>query len=115
MNKYTPAVRSLLAVNEHIEGEFGILSRGKKHSAPAKEPDIIKLVASYQKNKIYAHNNNRTFNKGTAAKDVILTGMLALQKNKFFAKWNEKRAFPRSTDELTESEESEEGEEGETD
>ncbi|KLO19327.1 hypothetical protein SCHPADRAFT_813256, partial [Schizopora paradoxa] len=30
--KYTPAFRTIQAVNGHIEGDLGILSRGKKHS-----------------------------------------------------------------------------------
>ena len=104
LNKLTPALRTILQVNEHIEGEFGVLSRRKKHSSPDKEPDVKKLIASYHQARIYAHKNNRTFKKGAVAKDVIHTGMLALQKNKFFAKWHKKRAFPWSTEELSESE-----------
>ena len=94
-------------MNDHVEGEFGVVSRGKKHTRPSKEPDIVKLAGSYRKSKIYAHKNNRTFPKGTAPKDFILKGMLALQKNKFFKKWHEKRAFPRSTLEISDSEEEE--------
>ncbi|KLO06378.1 hypothetical protein SCHPADRAFT_946131 [Schizopora paradoxa] len=104
--KYTPAIRTIQSVNGHIEGDFGVLSRGKKHSSPSKEADIGKLMQSYQESKIYALNDSRKFKNDAPAGDVILSGALALQKNDFFKKWNEKRAFPRSTEESPEDEDS---------
>lgn len=63
-------------------------------------------MQSYQESNIYAREEERKFKNNAAAEDIILKGALALQKNDFFKKWNEKRAFPRLTEEAPEDEES---------
>ncbi|KLO06460.1 hypothetical protein SCHPADRAFT_805408, partial [Schizopora paradoxa] len=51
--KYSPATRTMLQANKHVEGEFGADKRGTKHSPPDKEGDIKKLMQSYEASKIY--------------------------------------------------------------
>lgn len=96
--KYSPATQTMLQANKHIEDEFGVNNRGSKHSSPDKEGDIKKLAQSYEDSKIF-DNRDRLFPKKMKTVDMVKTGSIALQRGPYIKNWNEKRVFPRSTEE----------------
>jgi hypothetical protein len=48
LKKLHPAIHTIRDVAEHIEKEFGTLTRGKKHTVPKKELDVSRLQEEYK-------------------------------------------------------------------
>jgi len=47
MKTLHPAIHVIRAVADHVEREFGTYTRGKCHTAPAKEKDVKLLQQAY--------------------------------------------------------------------
>ena len=91
------------AVKDHIESEFGTVSRGKKHTTPAKEKDIKTLCAAYEEEEIHAHVPKRIIKRTRdRASDYIGKGVKEIREGKVIQRWWNNRATRRETVELWE-------------
>lgn len=95
LRKHSPAAPTLRAVQEHVEQECGIVSRGKKHTVPSRERDIAILVSAYQASQVHVYTNGRAVNEKDDAKDVVIDGVGKLQG--VIDRWALSRRLPRST------------------
>ncbi|KAJ2921420.1 hypothetical protein H1R20_g15669, partial [Candolleomyces eurysporus] len=99
LKKLHPAIPTIRTVIDFIEHQFGTLVRGKKHSVPSTEKDIIKLQQSYVNSKIHEMRPGRQQQPSEQATDFNLLGFEQLSVGQFWATWNNDRAFERSLSE----------------
>lgn len=114
LKKLHPAIHVICAVTQHVEEEFGTLSRGKSHTRPKKEKDLQHLHSSYHTSGHHNTVEGRDIqSSGDCWDDYTLQGALKVIQGKVLPKWAEGRTYEQGTRECWDSEESDEGE-GET-
>ncbi|KLO04433.1 hypothetical protein SCHPADRAFT_947696 [Schizopora paradoxa] len=102
LNELSPALSIVQHVHDHIEGEFRVLGRGKKHTSPSKQHDVSTLMKAYVDSEVHVHKPGRKA-IGNEIEDIVNKGVLAVQTGDFLAKWDEKRSFVRSKEQNLDS------------
>ena len=83
---------------DHVEREFGTYTRGKRHTAPAKEKDVKVLQQAYHDSGYHIlSRGTKIRDKENKAEDFMTEGYIKLHKDKGLAKWVDQRTFKRST------------------
>ncbi|KDQ49210.1 hypothetical protein JAAARDRAFT_716162 [Jaapia argillacea MUCL 33604] len=105
LTKIHPSVRIMRLVTAKVDGELGLLSRGKKHSVPQKQKDVKRLEDTYEASPgIHVYTPGRKIQlKCDCMPDVITEGCLVMQKGQRMKRWQDGCTFERSTGEDWES------------
>lgn len=100
LKKLHPAIHTIRNVAEHIEKDFGTLTRGKKHRVPQKELDVARLQKEHMESGYHEFLPGRVIKrKSDMARDIASLGSLKLQ-TKVLERWDHLRRFPRATDQM---------------
>lgn len=100
LRKMSPAITTIRATAEHVNAEMKTLSRGKKHTSPGKEADVIELVKAYMASKIHNKSEQQKGHKRAKVADFVADGYIKLGENKNVKTWESKRKHYRSTREV---------------
>lgn len=99
--KLHPAIHIIRMVADHVEKQFGTVSRGKKHTTPSRELDISVLQRSYQESTYHIYHQGRKIEKKEdRAEDFVSKGVAKLHTGKPLERWNYLRSFERSKTEI---------------
>ncbi|KIY61048.1 hypothetical protein CYLTODRAFT_460177 [Cylindrobasidium torrendii FP15055 ss-10] len=74
-----PAILAARAVCDHLEGQFNTLARGKKHTTPKKEKDVLKLRGLIEMGGHYIYVEGRKVSKQDKARDFLEEAPLGCQ------------------------------------
>lgn len=84
----SPAIPAMHAVKDHMESEFGTASRGKHHTRPDKEKDVIMLCEAYEKAEIHIHTPRHKFGHShDKFPDYVAKGVQLLIKGNVIEWW----------------------------
>jgi hypothetical protein len=98
LKKLHPAIRVIRALTLHLEKEFGTLSRGKKHTVPKKDEDVLKLRKTYRASGYKRYEEGRDINsKRDQVGDYSTKGCLKFLRGKILKKWIDLRTYERGT------------------
>ncbi|KAJ6601733.1 hypothetical protein DFH09DRAFT_969288 [Mycena vulgaris] len=98
LKKLHPSIHVIRAVSTFMEEEFGTATRGKKHTVPKKELDILELQKWYRDSPVHKFTPKRTIdNKKDRPKDYLALGQQALLTKDRMQRWKDNRYFPRAT------------------
>jgi hypothetical protein len=82
-----------------VEKVFQTYKRGKSHTTPKKDADVLKLRESYVNN--HHHINGRVApSKKDKASDTTTKGAITLNTGALLARWSDGRDFERATYEI---------------
>ncbi|PPR00408.1 hypothetical protein CVT26_009693 [Gymnopilus dilepis] len=95
LRKLHPAIHTIREVAGHIEQEFGTLTRGKKHTIPSKELDVMKLQQNYQESGYHRFEPGRKGTKDTIAADITTEGAIKFMSGHTIKQWKDRRTFSR--------------------
>lgn len=92
------------AVKDYLQHEMHTLGRGKSHTSPAREEDVVRLTETYHAAKLHQNIPGRSFRTpADKAPDVISLGIHNLHNGGDMDRWWAGRNFERATDELQNS------------
>jgi hypothetical protein len=100
LKKLHPTIPVIRALTLHMEEQFGTLTHGKKHTAPKKDLDVVKLQKAYKSSGYHTYEQGQTIkSKKDIAPDYTTKGCLKVQNGKMLQKWVELRCFEHATTE----------------
>ncbi|KAA1473667.1 hypothetical protein DENSPDRAFT_780361, partial [Dentipellis sp. KUC8613] len=101
LTKISPAVPVLREVKKHLKWQLNtLLTRGDRHSSPAKEKDVAMYANIVLNEGWYTYEAGRTVKKpDDRAKDFVTQGIITLFQEKAIERWWNGRSFPRATQE----------------
>lgn len=98
LKKLHPAIPVIRVLCDHMEHQFGTLTRGKKHTVPKKETDVNLLRRLFSQEKANTYEKGRTIKAGDdKATDFFEKGLLQWMVGKVQETWHGNRNFVRST------------------
>ena len=99
MKKLHPTIHTIWAIAAHIEKEFGMLTRGKKHTVPKKELDVTKLQQVYDESRYHKFEMGRKAKKNAKAVNTTTEGAIKLTSLNILKRWIDLHTFTWSTSE----------------
>lgn len=95
--KISAAIPCLRKVKDHLEAELNHFRRGKSHTSPDKEQDIVKLQTAYHLAKAHEYQPGRTIAEKDKFSDYTAQGTDLTKLSKVISHWLERRISERST------------------
>jgi hypothetical protein len=99
IGKISASIPTQRKVKDHVEDDINHFHRGKAHTCPEKEADIVCLQASYQQSKIHVYRPGRKVEAKDKFADTIGKGSEIGKVNKTLASWLSNRFVVKSTQE----------------
>ncbi|TFY66039.1 hypothetical protein EVG20_g5055 [Dentipellis fragilis] len=101
LTKILPAIPVLREVKKHIKWQLDtLLTRGDRHSSPAKEKDVAMYAEVILNEGWYTYEAGHTLKKSDdRAKDFVTQGTITLFQDKAIERWWNGRSFARVTQE----------------
>lgn len=97
IKKISGAIPVLRNVKDHVEAQFNHFRRGKSHTDPGKEADIVLLQRSYHAAKAHVYQPGRTLPDEARAKDYLHDGSQSAKLQATINRWNTNRLKVRAT------------------
>lgn len=80
LKKLHPAIRIVHATAQHVDHVFKADTRGKKHTVPRKDLDVVRLQESYQLSRVHIYEPGRKLpSERDRVVDLLTQGCLKLQ------------------------------------
>lgn len=100
MKARAPAIPTLRSVDEDLNQQFRTIHRGTRHTDPAKEGDIQKLLDHYMRAKIHEYVPGRNVSGSAETVREFVSDGIQIANTKIVPKWVERRAvYEHSTEE----------------
>jgi hypothetical protein len=91
-------------VKDHVEQRVNHFCRGKSHTSPGKEEDVVQLQASYRDSRIHQKIRGRKLDLKIKSKDYLVRGTQEQVIVQTIGRWSENRVHERSSGEYWEPE-----------
>ncbi|KAK0479278.1 hypothetical protein IW261DRAFT_1626799, partial [Armillaria novae-zelandiae] len=115
LKKLHPAIPVIRSLADHMEHQFGTLTRGKRHTTPKKESDVLEMMTFLEASGYPTYKSGRRIKSDRdKVVDYMERGTIKLSRGLILAAWNTNRRFVRSTDEEWSDSRSESPDMGET-
>lgn len=84
-------------IKDHVEAQINHFRRGKSHTDPDKEADVVRLQESYRKSKVHVYVRGRKLAANAQAKDYLAIGSDPTKLQTTIERWFTSRLTIRST------------------
>jgi hypothetical protein len=93
MQKWSPAIPTFRAVQDHVEANMNPFRRYKNHTSPDDEQDVIQLVAYYTEHKIFSTKPDRVgqLKEEDRFHNTVKAGVKKVLKGTYIDEWWQNR------------------------